>query len=234
MNGDGRMDAGAENAFSYTISVNNSGSCAATGVTLTDIYPADFVITDPGTGVDDGTTITWDLGDIAAGGSVMVTFTAMIDEMNPPMPGNIPNSFSVTATNDAPACAGVLPAPELLDEAESTGGVPWGVVPDASILRNGLVSCLAEATTVYDVIFDGGAEPQIDAAAAGTSSTPAAASPVVFAGDNDTAASNDVCPQEDPAGANLDNRVLVFYEYTGDPLTVISVTKNGADVEVSW
>ena len=36
------------------------------------------------------------------------------------------------------------------------------------------------------------------------------------------------------AGANLDNRVLIFYEYTGDPATTITVSKNGADIEVSW
>ena len=231
MNGDGRINPGTpENDFSYTITVRNSGSCDATGVMVTDTYPASFVITDAGGGVDDGTTITWDLGTVPAGGMMAVTFTASIDEVMPPSPGNIVNDFSVSVDNDGSACG--LDA-NLTDQGESTAGVPWDVGAAAEILRNALVSCRPEATTVYDRIFSG-AEPQIDAAGPGTTATPAPGSPIVFAGDADTAASNDTCPQEDPAGANLDNRVLIFYEYTGDPATIISVAKNGADVEVSW
>lgn len=234
MNGDGRINPGTgENAFSYTITVTNAGGCAAEGVTVTDVYPASFVITDAGGGTDDGSQITWDLGPIAAGGMAMVTFTAMIDEAAPPMPGNILNDFSVSATNDGSGCGGTLPDPGLTDQRESTAGVPWDVVPDAEVLRNALVSCRGEATSVYDLIFTG-MEPQVDAAGPGSSVTPAPASPIVFAGDSDTAASNDTCPQADPMGANLDNRVLVFYEYTGDPATVISISKNGTEVEVSW
>jgi uncharacterized repeat protein (TIGR01451 family) len=58
------------------LTVSNSGNAKALGVVLVDTLPAGVtVISNPNGGVVSGSTVTWNIGTIAAGGSVTVSVT---------------------------------------------------------------------------------------------------------------------------------------------------------------
>ncbi len=62
--------------FSYSITVTNNGDGEATNVTLVDSLPAGLALvrTDPAAAVD-GSTATWNVGDLAPGASATVSLT---------------------------------------------------------------------------------------------------------------------------------------------------------------
>ena len=66
---------GLRKTAEYTVAITNSGDTTATNVTLTDQLPEGlaFVSSTPEAASSDGSTVTWSLGDIAAGESVSVT-----------------------------------------------------------------------------------------------------------------------------------------------------------------
>ena len=63
--------------ITYTLVVSNAGDADATFVTLTDFLPAGVaIIANPDGGFVSGSTVTWNLGTVAAnGGTVTVTLT---------------------------------------------------------------------------------------------------------------------------------------------------------------
>ncbi|MCK4722157.1 MAG: DUF11 domain-containing protein, partial [Dehalococcoidia bacterium] len=76
---------GAEESYpggvlNYTIRVENTGGMIADEVTLTDTLPAglSYVSSNPAGSYDSG-TVTWNLGTIESGGSVLVGLTAEVD-----------------------------------------------------------------------------------------------------------------------------------------------------------
>ena len=71
---------GPGGTLTYTITVANTGSANATGVTVVDDYDETVLdITDAGGGIDDGDTITWDGGiTIPAGEQISYTITATV------------------------------------------------------------------------------------------------------------------------------------------------------------
>ena len=67
--------------ISYTINYGNDGDAAQTGVVLVDDYDETKVtVTDDGGGTDNGNTITWDIGCMAAGSAHSKTYTVSIKE----------------------------------------------------------------------------------------------------------------------------------------------------------
>jgi uncharacterized repeat protein (TIGR01451 family) len=109
-------------ALTYTILIRNSGNGDATSVTFTDtpdsntMLVSGFVTTSNGTittgnGVGD-TSVSVDLGTIAAGGLASITFTVLVDDPLPPGVTTVSNQGTISGTNfasvptDDPAVAG--------------------------------------------------------------------------------------------------------------------------------
>lgn len=64
----------------WTLAYNNYGTAAASGVTLSDPMPAGFTyVSSTGGGALSGSTVTWNVGSVPAGGSGSVTVTARAD-----------------------------------------------------------------------------------------------------------------------------------------------------------
>ena len=68
-------------AISYTISYGNEGEADQTNTVLVDDYDETKVeVTDDGSGTDNGDTITWNIGDLAAGTSASRSYTVSIKQ----------------------------------------------------------------------------------------------------------------------------------------------------------
>ena len=70
----------AGEALTYTIQYHNTGTDAASGVTITDSIPAHTSYwSQTGGGSYDGDRVTWSIGSVESGGSGSVTLTVMVD-----------------------------------------------------------------------------------------------------------------------------------------------------------
>jgi uncharacterized repeat protein (TIGR01451 family) len=72
------VDAGAD--LTYTLTVSNAGPNDGTNTVVTDMVPAgtSFVSADAG-GIESGGMVTWNLGDVASGGSTTVHLVVHVD-----------------------------------------------------------------------------------------------------------------------------------------------------------
>ncbi len=95
----GRTAMFVGNQVTYTLTATNSGEAPLTGVTISDTFASgmSYVASSPeGTVSEDGSTVTWDVGDLAVGEESIVTLTLQGDET-----GTMTNTASATATEDA-------------------------------------------------------------------------------------------------------------------------------------
>jgi uncharacterized repeat protein (TIGR01451 family) len=122
----------------YTLTLDNAGDAAATGVVLTDVLPAEVDFggwVQQGGAIRAGDTVTW-TGDVAATAQVVIAFTATV--------GSDPGLYSRTITNTATfvsanAGAGsadavfIIAGPPVLD-------VTKGVTPTDAVSPGGIVT----------------------------------------------------------------------------------------------
>ena len=101
------------NQVTYTLTANNSGDAALTGVTITDTIPTgmSYVTSSPaGTVSDDGAQVTWSVGSLAVGAETSVTVTLQGDQV-----GTVTNTAGASAIEGVTASdtleIRVLPAP---------------------------------------------------------------------------------------------------------------------------
>ncbi len=104
----------------YTLTYGNSGTDTATGVEVSDLLPADvtFVSAQP-TPARNGDTLTWSVGDVAAGASRQLTVTVTVD--SPLANGTVlyntaaidSDQTSITSTPPDAAKVTVASAPKL-------------------------------------------------------------------------------------------------------------------------
>ena len=101
------------NQVTYTLTANNSGDAALTGVTITDTIPTgmSYVTSSPaGTVSDDGAQVTWSVGSLAVGAETSVTVTLQGDQV-----GTVTNTAGASATEGVTASdtleIRILPAP---------------------------------------------------------------------------------------------------------------------------
>ena len=101
------------NQVTYTLTANNPGDAALTGVTITDTIPTgmSYVTSSPeGTVSDDGAQVTWSVGSLAVGAETSVTVTLQGDQV-----GTVTNTAGASATEGVTASdtleIRVLPAP---------------------------------------------------------------------------------------------------------------------------
>ncbi len=97
---DGPATAAAGSEFVYTLAYVNTGDGAAAGVSVTDTLPASltFVSAQPAPTSQSGQTLTWDVGDVAAGGSGSVSLRVRL--VATAQPGSaITNTAQTTTTS---------------------------------------------------------------------------------------------------------------------------------------
>lgn len=103
--------------LTYTVTVTNNGSVAATGVTLTDVLPANVgtpTVTENGNAVtttQNGQNLTWSVGTLATGTAATRTFKVTVTAPTAPTlratqpQSALVNSVSASATNAANSAA---------------------------------------------------------------------------------------------------------------------------------
>ena len=129
--------------ITYDLSVQNNGPSSATGVTVTDNLPANFVYVSatPSQGTCDeaSSVVTCGLGTVANGGSATVQIA-----VTPQSAGTSTNTASVQTTaidlvpgnNDASESTTVLPAPQLADLALTKADSPDPAVAGGALTYN--------------------------------------------------------------------------------------------------
>ncbi|WP_160154704.1 isopeptide-forming domain-containing fimbrial protein [Microbulbifer sp. ALW1] len=103
----------------WTIEVSNQGNQDGTGVVVTDNLPdtslfSDFIASDGGVIDLDAGTVTWNIGDLAAGDSVSFTLSAVVNESVPTV---IPTQTN-TVTVDDDGTNGADPTPDNNTDSE--------------------------------------------------------------------------------------------------------------------
>ncbi len=87
----------------YTITAVNNGPAAATGVSVADLLPAGVTyVSDDGLGAYNSASGTWTIGNLAAGGSMVLNITASV---NAPHGSLITNSASISGNEVDPNAA---------------------------------------------------------------------------------------------------------------------------------
>ena len=95
----GRTAIFVGNQVTYTLTATNSGEAPLSGVTISDTFASgmSYVESSPeGTVSEDGSTVTWEVGDLEVGDVSTVTLTLQGDEA-----GTMTNTASATANEDA-------------------------------------------------------------------------------------------------------------------------------------
>jgi hypothetical protein len=68
--------------YDYRIIVENVGTAASPGAVVTDLYPSQLLVADPGGGVDDGSSLRWTLpGPIARGDTFVIDYSLEVEPM---------------------------------------------------------------------------------------------------------------------------------------------------------
>ena len=99
------------NQVTYTLTASNAGDAPLTGVTVTDTIPTgmSYVSSSPA-GTESGSTVTWDVGDLAVGASTSVSVTLQGDQV-----GSVTNTANASAaegvSDSATLPIRILPAP---------------------------------------------------------------------------------------------------------------------------
>jgi uncharacterized repeat protein (TIGR01451 family) len=155
LNGNGIADPG--DTIKYDIAYENKGDADATEVIIVDDYPETLIasITNiSGDGKDDGSTITWDLGILAAGESGSLSYEATLKETFPLGLTNVQNPATISSKETEPTSATAtvkvevaptptpepMPKPELLPEEE---GPAAGIFAGMPLLPSVLIGILA-------------------------------------------------------------------------------------------
>lgn len=236
-NGNNVLDAGE--FVSFSIAVSNVGSCASSGVVVTDDIDVDLdatTIAPSDAGNVAGSLVTWDptttpaLGAIAPGATVTVTVgAAALDPATNPNPAHDSNVDNLANAAQA-AAFGCAPnqAADALDAGRGEVLVIGGGAIE--LLRNGAIGCRPTAFATIDaetILAPGGINP----AHAQTTAQPVGATGTVTMTGDATPRPADLCPEASPTG---DGRVLVFYQLTDVTIGSLRVTKSGGDVLVAW
>lgn len=117
--------------IAYTITVSNAGPQTASNVVVTDTIPAGttFLSATPSQGTCSGTsTVTCNLGAIAAGGSATITLIVQA----PATPGTVTNTATVTNTPETDPNAGNNATGPAVVAVAEVAGIPtaseWGLL----------------------------------------------------------------------------------------------------------
>ncbi|PIY96055.1 MAG: hypothetical protein COY66_05125, partial [Candidatus Kerfeldbacteria bacterium CG_4_10_14_0_8_um_filter_42_10] len=95
-------------SITYQLNYANTGNVELTGVQIVDDYPEQYVtVTDAGGAVDDGSTLTWTIGNLAVGASNTLTYTVQIKNSTP-ADTEIVNIATITSEQTEPATAQAL------------------------------------------------------------------------------------------------------------------------------
>ena len=146
---DGISSAQPGDSITYTIVVSNNGDQDGTGVTVSDTFPANVlenVVADNG-GVVDAVngTISWSLGDLAAGASVTLTVTA--DVIDPAEAGVDDFTNSASVGDDGNNGSDATPGDNAVSDTDTLVAAP-----DLQITKDdGGASTVPGGTVVYTI-----------------------------------------------------------------------------------
>ena len=155
------VDMIAGEPASYTVTVDNVGTATAKGVVLTDALPAGVTFDSASTAPDTvvGQTLTWNLGDIAAGGSVTITINVTPTATS----GLGTNSVSATTTsteggaaasNNANTCASNFLAPDIQVQKSCPADLIAGTQGTYTVTIANVGTSPAKGLTAGDVLPD--------------------------------------------------------------------------------
>ena len=144
---------------SYTVTVSNAGTSPARNVVLTDVLPAEvsFVAATPAETSVAGNTVTWNLGDIAAGGSVVVAITVDVDATA----GTATNTVSATTdsveggegtANNSASCSSTVKSPDVVVSKDCPIDMISGTQASYTVTVSNAGTSAARNVVVTDVL----------------------------------------------------------------------------------
>ena len=156
------VDMIAGEAASYTLTVNNSGTSAATQVTVTDQLPAgvSFISAVPAPLTVDGQALTFSLGDIDAGASSLITIYVLAEATE----GSASNTASVSTASveggaagadNSDSCSSSFLSPDLAVSKECPVDMIAGEGASYTIVISNLGTAAAKNTVITDILPDG-------------------------------------------------------------------------------
>ncbi len=146
----------------YTVVVSNIGSALAKNVVLTDVLPAGlaYVSANPVPAAVDGQTLTFNLGDLAAGASTTITVDVTVEVTS----GTLTNTATAvtdsveggegTANNSDTATSTVI-APDVLVEKTGPTEVTAGQSAAYTVTVSNVGDALAKNVVLVDTLPDG-------------------------------------------------------------------------------
>lgn len=108
--------------FAYFVNVLNSGSTPCTDVTVSDPLPAGVsFVSCTSSCTHSGSTVTWNLGSLAAGSSEVVSVVVKVTATS----GSLPNTAHITSSNGGSGNPST-PGPTITGVTQGSPGVPAG------------------------------------------------------------------------------------------------------------
>lgn len=128
--------------LTYTLRFGNSGSGAATGVTVTDTIPVGTSVADAGGGTVTGSTVSWTIGTIPPGQPPMTrTLVLKVDAENG---ATLTNTAAISATNASTVTSNATTT-TVSNAGAITRGMAYGA--DADVLALSLINELGRVDT---------------------------------------------------------------------------------------
>jgi uncharacterized repeat protein (TIGR01451 family) len=131
--------------LTYSISVINAGVSAATGVVVNDTIPPNTTyvagsITGPGANAAGNPNLVWNVGNVAAGATVNLTYQVLVNNPVPAGTTSVTNTASIVsnqtaAVNTTTATTNLTAAPNFTISTKSVSDLNGGLVTTGDVLR---------------------------------------------------------------------------------------------------
>ena len=135
--------------LTYTLSVINTGSSGATGVVVNDTVPPNTTyvalsITGPGASAAGNPNLVWNVGNVASGATVNLTYQVLVNNPVPAGTTSITNTASIASTqtaavNTTTATTNITASPNFSISTKTVSDLNGGLVTTGDTLRYTIV-----------------------------------------------------------------------------------------------